>query len=69
MTWYISSTSTSSPESHMVVAAQQLTVALKGHIPGSNETAEALKWVSELFTKIATAKNEVAKATAKEQQT
>jgi hypothetical protein len=36
--------------------------ALKGNIPAGNETAEALTWVSKLFTKIANAKNERAKA-------
>ncbi len=51
-----------SPESYVVVAAQQLTTALKGNIPAGNETAEALKKVSELFTKIAATKNEAAKA-------
>jgi hypothetical protein len=53
---------TVSPESHVVAAAQQLTTALKGNIPAGNETAEALKKVSELFTKIAAAKNKTAKA-------
>ena len=51
-----------SPESLVVAAAQQLTTALKGNIPTGNETAEALKKVSELFTKIAEAKAAVAKA-------
>jgi hypothetical protein len=55
-----------SPESLVVAAAQQLTSALKGNILAGNETAEALKKVSELFTKIAEAKANVAKA--KEQQ-
>jgi hypothetical protein len=53
---------TVSRESHMVAAAQQLTIALQGNIPTGNKTAEALQKVSKLFTKIATAKNEVAKA-------
>jgi hypothetical protein len=53
---------TVSPESHVVVAAQQLTTTLKGNIPAGNETAEALKKVSKLFTKIAAAKNKTAKA-------
>jgi hypothetical protein len=53
---------TISPESHMVAAAQQLVTALQGNIPAGNETAEALTKVSELFTKIALAKKEVAKA-------
>ncbi len=51
-----------SPESLVVAAAQQLTTALKGNIPAGNETAEALKKVSVLFTKIAEAKAAVAKA-------
>jgi hypothetical protein len=53
---------TVSPESHVVAAAQQLTTALKGNIPAGNETAEALKTVSKLFTKTAAAKNKTAKA-------
>jgi hypothetical protein len=53
---------TISPEFHVVVAAQQLVMALQGNIPADNETAEALTKVSELFTKIALAKKEVAKA-------
>jgi hypothetical protein len=57
---------TLSPESHVVAAAQQLATALKGTIPAGNETAEALTKVSELFTKIAAAKQ--AAAVAKEQQ-
>jgi hypothetical protein len=55
-----------SPESLVVAAAQQLTVALKGSIPTGNETAEALTKVSELFTKIAAHKQ--AAATAKAQR-
>jgi len=54
------------PESHVVAAAQQLATALKGNIPAGNETAEALTKVSELFTKIAAAKQ--AAAAAKEQR-
>ena len=50
----------------MVAAAQQLATALKGNIPTGNETAEALTKVSELFTKIAAAKQ--AAAAAKEQR-
>ena len=53
---------TVSPESHVVVAAQQLTIVLQGNIPTGNKTAEALQKVSKLFTKIAMAKNELAKA-------
>jgi hypothetical protein len=57
---------TVSPESLVVAAVQQLTSALKGNIPAENKTAEALKKVGKLFTKIAEAKANVAKA--KEQQ-
>jgi hypothetical protein len=57
---------TISPESHVVAAAQQLATALKGNIPAGNETTEALKKVSELFTKIAQAKQD--HKTAKEQR-
>jgi hypothetical protein len=53
---------TISPESHVVAAAQQLVTALQGNIPAGNKTAEALTRVSKLFTKIALAKKEVAKA-------
>jgi hypothetical protein len=42
---------TVSPESHVVVAAQQLAKALQGNIPADNETAEALKKFSNLFKK------------------
>ena len=55
---------TVSPESHVVVAAQQLATALKGNIPAGNKMAEALKKVSNLFTKIAAAKNKVTNAKA-----
>jgi hypothetical protein len=55
---------TVSPESHVVAAAQQLATALQGNIPVGNETAEALKMVGNLFTKIAVAKSEAAKAKA-----
>ncbi len=51
-----------SPESHVVAAAQQLVTVLQGSIPAGNKMAEALTRVSELFTKIALAKREVAKA-------
>jgi hypothetical protein len=47
---------TVSPESHVVAVAQQLATALQGNIPAGNETAEALKKVSNLFTKIMVAK-------------
>jgi hypothetical protein len=53
-----------SPESQVVAAAQQLMIALQGNIPAGNELAEALQKVSKLFTKIAMANNEVAKAKA-----
>jgi hypothetical protein len=53
---------TVSPESHVIVAAQQLATALKGNILAGNKMAEALKKVSKLFTKIAAAKNKTAKA-------
>ena len=55
---------TVSPESHVFAAAQQLATALQGNIPAGNKTAEALKKVSKLFTKIAAAKSKVAKAKA-----
>ena len=55
-----------SPESLVVAAAHQLTVALKGSIPTGNKTSEALTKVSELFTKIAAHKQ--AAATAKAQR-
>jgi uncharacterized protein (DUF885 family) len=55
---------TVSPESHMVVAAQQLTIALQENITTGNKTAEALRKVSKLFSKIAMAKNKAAKAKA-----
>ena len=53
---------TISPESHVVAVAQQLAAALKGNIPAGNETVEALKKVSKLFTKIAQSKQDNAKA-------
>ncbi len=56
---------TVSPESHVVTAAQQLTIALQGSIPAGNKMAEALQKVSKLFTKIAMAKNKAAKTKAK----
>ncbi len=55
---------TISPESHVVAAAQQLTITLQGNIPTGNETAEALQKVSKLFAKIAMAKNKAAQAKA-----
>jgi len=56
--------STVSPESHVVAAAQQLATALQGNIPAGNETAKALKKVSNIFKKIAAAKQKFAKAKA-----
>jgi hypothetical protein len=56
---------TVSPESHAVAAVQQLTIALQGNIPKGNDTSESLQKVSELFTRIAMAKNKAAKAKAK----
>ena len=53
---------TISPESHVAAAAQQLATALKGNILTGNETAEALTKASKLFTKIAQAKQDHAKA-------
>ncbi len=58
---YITST-TISPESHVVAAAQQLVTSLQGNISAGNKTTEALTRVSKLFTKIASAKKEVTKA-------
>ncbi len=58
---YITSRTTS-PESHVVAAAQQLVTALLGSIPAGNEMVEALTRVSKLFIKVAIAKKEVAKA-------
>ncbi len=55
---------TVSPESLIIVAAQQLTAALKGNISGGNKTMEGLTKVSKLFTRIAAAKQEVAAAKA-----
>jgi hypothetical protein len=55
---------TVSSESHVVAAAQQLTIVLQGNIPTGNETNEALQKVSKLVTKIAMAKNKAAKAKA-----
>jgi hypothetical protein len=46
----------------VVAAAQQLTINLQGNIPTRNKTAEALQKVGKLFTKIAMAKNDLAKA-------
>ncbi len=59
---------TVSPKSHVVAAAQQLTIALQGNIPTGNKTADALQKVGKLFTKIAMAKNEAAKAKGQSQQ-
>jgi hypothetical protein len=48
---------TVSPESHVVAAAQQLTIVRQGNITAGNETVEPLQKVSKLFTKLAMAKN------------
>jgi hypothetical protein len=56
---YVTNT-TVSPESHVVAAAQQLTIELQGSIPAGNKTAEALQKVSKLFTQIAMAKKKAA---------
>jgi hypothetical protein len=55
-----------SPETLVIQAAQRLTSALQGTISKESETAEALKKVSKLFTKIAAAK--ATRAKAKEQR-
>ncbi len=57
-----------SPESHVLAAAQQLATALKSNIPAGNETAEALKKVSKLFTKIAAIKKQGSKSQGTMQQ-
>jgi hypothetical protein len=53
---------TVSPESLVIAVAQQLIAALKGNIPGGNETREGLTKVSKLFTRIAAMKQKVAAA-------
>ena len=58
---------TVSPEALVITAAQQLTSALKGNIPGGNDTMLGLTKVSKLFAKIALAK--MITATSKTQQT
>jgi hypothetical protein len=55
---------TISPESLVIAAAQQLTIAIKGNLPTGNETAEALQNASKLFTKKAMTKNKAAEAKA-----
>ncbi len=55
-----------SPESHVVAAAQQLTIALRGNIPAGNKTAEGLTLLSEIFNKIAVTKAEVAALCSKQ---
>jgi hypothetical protein len=57
---------TVSPESLFIATAQQSTAALKGNIPGGNETMEGLTKMSKLFTRIAVAKQEVAAAKAQQ---
>ena len=59
---------TVSPESHNVAAAQQLATALQGNLPAGNETAEASKKVSDLFTEIAVAKRKSRKSKGTTQQ-
>ncbi len=54
------------PKTLGIKAASDLTSALKGMVSRDGKTAEVLKKFSELFTKIAAAKSELAKA--KEQQ-
>jgi hypothetical protein len=54
------------PKTLVIKAASDLTSALKGMVSSNGAVAEALQKFSELFTKIATAKSELAKA--KEQQ-
>ncbi len=54
------------PKTLVIKVASDLKSALKGMVSRNGETAEALQKFSELFTKIATAKSELAKA--KEQQ-
>jgi hypothetical protein len=43
-------------ESHVVAAAQELTIVLQGNIPAGNKMVEALQKVSVPFTKIDIAK-------------
>ena len=50
------------PETLVLKEAGELTSALKGTVARDSETAEALTKVSELFTKIAAAKADRAKA-------
>ncbi len=54
------------PKTLVIKAALDLTSALKGTTSRDGKTAEALQKFSKLFTKIAAAKSELAKA--KEQQ-
>ena len=44
------------PEDRVVEAAQQLTSALQGNVPGSNQQMDALKNVAEVFESIANQK-------------
>jgi hypothetical protein len=50
------------PETLIIKAASNLTSALKGTISSKGKMAEVLQKFSELFTKIATEKSELAKA-------
>jgi hypothetical protein len=51
-----------SPETMFIQATQRLTSTLQGNIAPETKTAEALRRVSKLFTKIAAAKASAAKA-------
>jgi hypothetical protein len=50
------------PKTLIIKAALDLTSALKGMVSHDGKTAEALQTLNKLFTKIATAKSELAKA-------
>ncbi len=50
------------PKTPVIKAASDLTSALKGTVSRNGKTAEVLQKFSKLFTKIATAKSELAKA-------
>jgi hypothetical protein len=71
VTQYSSNTNTSQtnrshPKTLIIKTASDLTSALKGTVSCDGKTAEVLQKFSKLFTKIAAAKSELAKA--KEQQ-
>jgi hypothetical protein len=59
---------TVSLESHMVTAAQHLTIALQQNIRTDNKTAEALQKLSKLFTKKTMAKKRGSKGQGQMQQ-